>query len=72
MLFRSTDGMLRVSKKYPVVGTVHDELWAVVPEGDAEEATKWVWEQMVKEPSYMPGIPLNSDVGHSRRYGDIK
>ena len=67
-----TDGMLRVSKKYPVVGTVHDELWAVVPEGEAEEATKWVWEQMVKEPSYMPGIPLNSDVGHSRRYGDIK
>ena len=46
-----TDGMLRVSKKYPVVGTVHDELWAVVPEGEAEEATKWVWEQMVKEPS---------------------
>ena len=67
-----TDGMLRVSKKYPVVGTVHDELWAVVPEGEAEGATKWVWEQMVKEPSYMPGIPLNSDVGHSRRYGDIK
>ena len=67
-----TDGMLRVNKKYPVVGTVHDELWAVVPAEEAEEATKWVWEQMVAEPKYMPGIPLNSDVGHSRCYGDIK
>ena len=67
-----TDGMLRVNKKYPVVGTVHDELWAVVPAEEAEEATKWVWEQMVAEPKYMPGIPLNSDVGHSRCYGDVK
>jgi DNA polymerase len=67
-----TDGMLRVSKKYPVVGTVHDELWAVVPAEEAEEATKWVWEQMVAEPKYMPGIPLNSEVGHSRCYGDVK
>ena len=67
-----TDGMLRVNKKYPVVGTVHDELWAVVPAEEAEEATKWVWEQMVAEPKYMPGIPLNSEVGHSRCYGDIK
>ncbi len=67
-----TDGMLRVNKRYPVVGTVHDELWALAPEEEAEEVTKWVWEQMVMEPSYMPGIPLNSEVGFNRRYGMAK
>ena len=67
-----TDGMLRVSKRYPVVGTVHDELWALAPEEEAETAKKWVWEQMTMEPRYMPGIPLNSDVGYHRRYGLAK
>jgi hypothetical protein len=32
-----TDGMLRVSKKYPIAGTVHDELIAVVPDDEVEE-----------------------------------
>jgi DNA polymerase len=67
-----TDGMLRVDKKYPVVGTVHDELLCVVPDAEVDEATKWVWEMMVKEPSYLPGIPLNSEVGAHRRYGLAK
>lgn len=67
-----TDGMLRVAKRYPVVGTVHDELIAVIPQAEAEEARRWVWEQMVKEPAYLPGIPLNSDVGTHRRYGLAK
>lgn len=67
-----TDGMLRVAKKYPVVGTVHDELLCVVPDAEVKEATTWVWEQMVAEPKYLPGIPLNSEVGAHRRYGLAK
>ncbi len=67
-----TDAMLRVHKRYPVVGTVHDELLCVVPEAEAEEATKWVYEQMVVEPKWLPGIPLDADVGYNRRYGLAK
>lgn len=67
-----TDGMLRVAKKYPVVGTVHDELLCVVPDDEVEEANAWVLEQMIAVPSYMPGIPLNSEVGAHRRYGLAK
>ena len=67
-----TDAMLRVQKRYPVVGTVHDELLCVVPESEAEEATKWVYEQMVVEPKWLPGIPLDADVGYNRRYGLAK
>lgn len=67
-----TDGMLRVAKRYPVVGTVHDELLCVVPDAEAEDAKTWVLAQMIMEPKYMPGIPLNSEVGAHRRYGLAK
>jgi DNA polymerase len=67
-----TDGMLRVDKKYPVVGTVHDELLCVVPDDEVEGAKGWVLEQMIAPPKYMPGIPLNSEVGANRRYGLAK
>lgn len=67
-----TDGMLRVSKRYPVVGTVHDELIALAPEEEGQEALDWVLEQMTMEPSYMPGIPLAADGGTNLRYGDAK
>jgi hypothetical protein len=67
-----TDGMLRVSRRYPVVGTVHDELIALAPEDEAQEALDWVIEQMTMEPSYMPGIPLAADGGTNLRYGDAK
>lgn len=67
-----TDGMLRVAKKYPVVGTVHDELLAVVPDEEVADAKTWVLAQMTIEPRYMPGIPLAADGGAHRRYGLAK
>jgi DNA polymerase len=67
-----TDGMLRVAKRYPVVGTVHDELLAVAPQAAADAAKTWVLAQMVMEPKYLPGIPLNADVGAHERYGLAK
>lgn len=67
-----TDGMLRVSKRYFVAGTVHDEQIAVVPDSEAEEGFEWVLQQMTLEPSYLPGIPLAADGGVHRRYGLAK
>jgi DNA polymerase len=67
-----TDGMLRVNKQYPVKGTVHDELIAVVPDEEVEHAKTWVLAQMTVEPSYLPGIPLAADGGAHRRYGEAK
>ena len=67
-----TDGMLRVAKKYPIVGTVHDELIALVPDEEVEHAKTWVLAQMTMEPSYMRGIPLAADGGAHRRYGEAK
>lgn len=67
-----TDGMLRIQKRYPCVLTVHDEVVVLVPEKEAEDAKTWVLAQMVMEPKYMPGIPLDADIGHAQRYGDAK
>ena len=67
-----TDGMLRVGKKYPIKGTVHDELIAVVPDEEVSDAKTWVLAQMTMEPKYMPGIPLDADGGAHRRYGLAK
>ena len=67
-----TDGMLRINKRYPVVGTVHDEAWVIAPAAEGEEARGWMLEQMIKEPKYMPGIPLNAEVGFNQRYGLAK
>jgi hypothetical protein len=67
-----TDGMLRVSKRYPVAGTVHDEQLAVAHESEKDEALPWVLEQMTKAPKYMPDIPLAADGGVHQRYGLAK
>jgi DNA polymerase I-like protein with 3'-5' exonuclease and polymerase domains len=67
-----TDGMLRVDKRYPVKGTVHDELISVVPDEEVEFAKTWVLAQMTMEPKYLPGIPLAADGGAHRRYGLAK
>jgi hypothetical protein len=67
-----TDGMLRVQKRYPVKGTVHDELICVAPDEEANDAKTWVLAQMTMEPRYLPGIPLNADGGVHRRYGLAK
>jgi hypothetical protein len=67
-----TDGMIRTSKRYDVVGTVHDEQLDLIPEAEGKEGLKWVLGQMVVEPKYMPGIPLAADGGFHRRYGLAK
>jgi len=67
-----TDGMLRIQKRYSCVLTVHDEVVCLVPEDEAKEAEQWVLEQMIKDPSYMPGIPLDAETGCNKRYGEAK
>jgi DNA polymerase len=67
-----TDGMLRIQKRYSCVLTVHDEVVVLVPEDEAKEAEAWVLEQMVVDPPYMQGIPLDAETGCNKRYGEAK
>ena len=67
-----TDGMLRIQKRYPCVLTVHDEVVVLVPDAEVEDAEKWVYDQMVMNPSYLDGIPLDAEASNAKRYGDAK
>jgi len=67
-----TDGMLRIARRYPIVGTVHDEVLVVVPEEEVEDAKTWILAQMVMDPPYLRGIPLKVSGGAAVRYGDAK
>lgn len=67
-----SDGLLRVDKQYRVLGTVHDEGIALVPEDEAQDGYKWALSQMVVVPKWMPGIPLAADGGVHKRYGMAK
>jgi DNA polymerase I-like protein with 3'-5' exonuclease and polymerase domains len=67
-----TDGMLRVAKRVPIAGTVHDELIAVAHKSLVAAIKPWVLAEMTKEPPYLPGIPLAADGGAHRRYGMAK
>ncbi len=67
-----TDGLLRVSSRIPLVGTVHDEALGIVDEADGKAALGWMIRRMTEEPKYMPGIPLAADGGVHRRYGLAK
>ena len=67
-----TDGMLRIQERYPCVLTVHDEVVVLVPDEEVEEAEKWVHAQMVMEPQYMKGIPLDAESSYAKRYGEAK
>jgi DNA polymerase len=67
-----TDGMLRIHKRYQCVLTVHDEVVVLVPDAEVQEAEKWVYEQMIMNPSYLDGIPLDAEASNAKRYGDAK
>lgn len=67
-----TDGLLRVSVRMPLVGTVHDEGLGIVKKGEGKPALAWMIRRMTEEPKYMPGIPLAADGGYHRRYGLAK
>jgi hypothetical protein len=66
------ENILTASKKYHVVGTVHDELLLLVPEEQAEQALVDVIEIMRTPPAWAPDLPLDAEGGIGDSYGDAK
>jgi len=62
--------MIRISKKYRVVMTVHDAIACIAPENEATEARAYVEECMRWVPSWATGLPLNCESGVGYSYGD--
>ena len=55
--------LIKISKCYRVVLTVHDAVACVVPKEEAQEAMDYVMECMRFVPSWAEGIPLNCEAG---------
>jgi len=62
--------LIKISRKYRVVLTVHDAVACVVPKEEAQEAMEYVMECMRFVPSWAEGIPLNCEAGIGKSYGD--
>jgi len=62
--------MLRISKRYRPVLTVHDSVAIVAPKNDAVAAQAYVEECMSWNPAWATGLPLSCESGVGESYGD--
>ena len=62
--------MVRISKRYKVVLTVHDAIAVCVREAVADEARAYVEESMRWVPDWAAGLPVNCESGMAKSYGD--
>lgn len=62
--------MVRISKRYRVVLTVHDAVACIAPEAEADEAQRYVEECMRWRPEWAATLPLNCESGVGKSYGD--
>lgn len=62
--------MLRVSKRYKVVLTVHDAVAIIAKEDEADVAQAYLDECMSWNPKWAAGLPLSCESGVGKSYGD--
>ena len=62
--------MLRVSKRYKVVLTVHDAIAIIAKKEEAAEAQAYLEECMSWNPKWATGLPLACESGIGESYGD--
>jgi len=62
--------MLKISKRYKVVLTVHDAVAVIAPEAEAKEAQAFVEECMSWRPKWAQTLPLACESGMGASYGD--
>ena len=64
------DQMLKITKRYKVVLTVHDAIGIVARQEEADEARAYVESCMRWVPSWAEGLPVNCESGMGLSYGD--
>jgi DNA polymerase len=63
-----SDQMIAINKRYRVATMTHDEVVAIVPENEAEEALGFMIEVMRQAPEWASGLPLNAEGGYAKEY----
>lgn len=60
------EAMVRIHKRYPIVLTIHDACYSVVPEQEAEYARRFIITELRKAPEWAEGIPLDAEGGFGK------
>ena len=64
--------IMLVSKKYPIVLTVHDEICILAKEEEVDEAVQYMQQCMTTAPEWCLDLPLACEVGVGDNYGECK
>ena len=64
--------LIQVSKRYPVVMTVHDELVMLCKDTEVDECKSYVEQCMTTAPHWCEDLPLGCEVGVGDNYMDAK
>ena len=65
-----SEAMVRIAKRYQIALSIHDALYIVVPEDEAQETLDFLIEEMCRPPEWMQGIPLAAEGGWGRSIAD--
>jgi DNA polymerase len=65
-----SDQMLLISKRYPILLTVHDSVVCCVPDSEVNEAAAYVDSCMRHTPAWAQGLPVRGDVETGKNYGE--
>jgi DNA polymerase bacteriophage-type len=65
-----SDQMLMISKRYPILLTVHDSVVCCVPDSEVDEAAAYVDLCMRHTPDWAKGLPVRGDVETGKNYGE--
>ena len=65
-----SEAMVRIAKRYQIALSIHDALYIVVPEDEAQEALDFLIYEMCRPPEWMQGIPLAAEGGWGRSIAD--
>lgn len=57
------EAIVRVNKRYPVLLCIHDSIYCLVPESEAEAGSAFLNESLTIAPDWLPGIVLGAEGG---------
>ena len=64
------EAMVRIHKRYPVALTIHDAVYCIVPEDQADTALEFILAEMCREPRWAKGIPLGAEGKYGKSLKD--
>jgi len=62
--------MIRIAKHYSVLLTVHDAVYILAKEHEAEQAKEFILTQMRRAPKWIPDIPLDAEADYGQTLAD--